>query len=297
MKTNITKIVIVGGTHGNEFTGAFLVKKFERFPELIQRSSFQCTTLLANPKAFAAGKRYIDTDLNRCFLTQSLDNATPSSYEELQAQAIYQMLGPKDHPQVDFILDLHTTTANMGLTIIPTSNDLFNLRLAAHLSAINPLVKAYTWPTCGQESSFLRSVCPLGCAIELGPVSPGVLNTRMLQETEALVMAILDYIDAFNQNKPLVSLPTLTVYRGFEMVDYPRDRQGDLYASIHPKLQSRDYKALSPNASIFLTFDQQTIPYAGQSTVYPVFINEAAYYEKGIAMILSEKEQILIPEI
>jgi aspartoacylase len=34
----------------------------------------------------------------------------------------------------------------------------------------------------------------------------------------------------------------------------------------------------------------ETLPYAGNSVVYPIFINEAAYYEKGIAMILTQKQ-------
>ena len=36
----INKLAIVGGTHGNEFTGIYLVKKFEEFPELISRRNF-----------------------------------------------------------------------------------------------------------------------------------------------------------------------------------------------------------------------------------------------------------------
>jgi aspartoacylase len=30
--SKIKRVVIVGGTHGNEFTGAYLIKKFEQFP-------------------------------------------------------------------------------------------------------------------------------------------------------------------------------------------------------------------------------------------------------------------------
>ncbi|MHC5727533.1 MAG: succinylglutamate desuccinylase/aspartoacylase domain-containing protein, partial [Nostoc sp.] len=34
--------------------------------------------------------------------------------------------------------------------------------------------------------------------------------------------------------------------------------------------------------------------YEGASTVYPIFINEAAYYEKGIAMYLTQKQQQVV---
>ncbi|MGB8689622.1 MAG: succinylglutamate desuccinylase/aspartoacylase family protein, partial [Microcoleus sp.] len=33
----IKRVAIVGGTHGNELTGIYLVKKFEREPNLIAR--------------------------------------------------------------------------------------------------------------------------------------------------------------------------------------------------------------------------------------------------------------------
>jgi succinylglutamate desuccinylase len=41
----INRVAIVGGTHGNEFTGAYLVQKFAQFPDLITRSSFETVTL------------------------------------------------------------------------------------------------------------------------------------------------------------------------------------------------------------------------------------------------------------
>jgi aspartoacylase len=61
---------------------------------------------------------------------------------------------------------------------------------------------------------------------------------------------------------------------------------------IHPQLQGRDYEELKPGDPLFLTFDGKTIYYEEESSVYPVFINEAAYYEKGIAMCFTRKEQV-----
>lgn len=37
--------------------------------------------------------------------------------------------------------------------------------------------------------------------------------------------------------------------------------------------------------------------YEGESTVYPVFINEAAYYEKGIAFFRTEKITFSVPTL
>lgn len=57
-------------------------------------------------------------------------------------------------------------------------------------------------------------------------------------------------------------------------------------------------KPLHPGEPIFLSFDGEDIVYEGDSVVYPVFINEAAYYEKGVAMhITQQRQEILSPNI
>ena len=63
---------------------------------------------------------------------------------------------------------------------------------------------------------------------------------------------------------------------------------------IHTQLQFRDYDPLNPGDPMFVTFEGKDILYEGESTVYPIFINEAAYYEKGIAMHLSQKQQEVV---
>lgn len=290
----IDRVVIVGGIHGNEFTGAYLVKKFEQFPLLIKRSSFETLTLFGNPQAFEVGRRYIDKDLNRCFHREDLHDPTLSSYEEHRAKTIYQMLKPDGQSQVDLIVDLHSTTANMGLTIILGNDHSFNLRLAAYLSSINPLVKVCVSTQSSQRNAYLRSLCELSFAIEVGPVAQGVLDAVFLKKTEELIHAVLDYLEGYNQGKNSHNLCPLTLYQYIGDIDYPRNEYGEIQAMIHPQLQGRDYEALHPGDPIFLTFDNQEIPYQGESTVYPIFINEAAYYEKGIALCLTQKHQLTV---
>jgi aspartoacylase len=148
---SIEKVAIVGGTHGNELIGAFQVRKFEQFPQLIQRSNFETLTLLANSKAIEAGRRYIDTDLNRCFNTQDLQNPKLVNYEQLLAKKIALTI---QQEKIDLIIDLHTTTSNMGLTVILPNNHPYLLRLAAYLTAINPLVKVLGYPPSQEPILF-----------------------------------------------------------------------------------------------------------------------------------------------
>ena len=138
---------------------------------------------------------------------------------------------------------------------------------------------------------MLRSLSPLGCTIEVGAIAQGVLNAHYLQQTEMIVHAILDYVDAINCGTPLPAPSSLTVYQAITSIDYPRDAVGELQAAIHPQRQFKDYEPLRSGEPLFLTLAGESIPYQG-ATVFPVFINEAAYYEKGIAMTLTEKRQL-----
>lgn len=289
----INRVAIVGGTHGNEFTGAFLIKKFEQFPHLIKKNSYETLTILGNPQAFHAGRRYIEKDLNRCFLNENLQNSNLASYEDIRAKEITKILKEDSQTKVDVIVDLHSTTANMGLSIILGNQHPFLLKLSAYLSAVNPLVKVcYTIPEKG--SNFLRSLSELGFVIEVGAVAQGVLNAELFQKTEQLIYTILDYLEKYNHgNIPEIQQP-LTLYNFIGTVDYPRNENGEIQAMIHPDVQFRDYEPLNPGEPLFLTLDGKAIAYEGTSTVYPIFINEAAYYEKGIAMLFTDKQILTI---
>ncbi len=46
-----------------------------------------------------------------------------------------------------------------------------------------------------------------------------------------------------------------------------------------------------------MTADGQEILYHGKKETYPIFINEAAYYEKGIAFISTEKANLNLPSL
>jgi aspartoacylase len=288
----INRVVIVGGNHGNEFTGIYLVKKFHNHPDLVHRSSFETLSLLGNPQAIAARVRYVEKDLNRCFVQLS-NQDKPANYEELRAQEIQTILKPRIPDIEDVIIDLHTTTSNMGLCIILGNRHPILLELAAVLNAINPLVKVYLHEQ-PKGSGFLRSLSDLGFALEVGPVPQSILNAELFQQTEQLIYTSLDYFENYNLGKNLIKNNTLTVYRSIGVIDYPRNEDGEIQGMIHPQLQFRDYEPLYPGEPMFMTFSGEEIVYKGNDIVYPIFINEAAYYEKGIAMHISQKELIEI---
>jgi succinylglutamate desuccinylase len=278
------RVLIVGGTHGNELTGVYLIRSGV-FTNLNQ-FDFKVETLLANPRAVAANRRYLDRDLNRSFDLIDLNDDRLNNGEEAElAREISQRFGPDSPAPVDVIIDLHTTTADMGQTLIIDEISPIALPIAAAFCAIAPTVKVYSSSGSGRRNA-LRTIAPLGLCLEIGPVSLGVLEAAAFEQTRSLVLQLLECL---NQT---ATAQSLTVYRYERSIDYPRNPQGQPTAMIHPQLQHGNYAPLNPGDPMFIDFSGKVIPYQGEATNYPVFINEAAYYEKGIAMILTQKQQI-----
>ncbi|MGL1936282.1 MAG: aspartoacylase [Fibrobacterales bacterium] len=286
----LSKVAIVGGTHGNELTGVNLIKKWDRDPTLIERNSFSTTTILANHDAITACRRYIEKDLNRCFTQSDLNDCSLTTIEERRAKEINTELGPKGSPHAaDIILDLHNTTANMGISLIVGQKDPALLQIISKLSS-NPLVHIYYISEDSASSPYLPSIATRDICVESGPQAHGSLIADLFFETEQVVYAALDAIEAFNANEPHAP-QNVDIYTQQYNVDFPRDEQNQPNAMIHPNLQGMDYQPLNPGDPIFLTFEGEELLYEGAETVYPVFINELAYYEKGIAFSVTQKSQ------
>ncbi len=287
---NIKRVAIIGGVHGNELLGIYLVKKFQQYPQLVKRDSFDVIILLANTKAIQLGRRYIDIDLNRCFTSQDLNNYDLTKYEQVLAKKIFQQI---QQSQIDFLIDIHTSTANMGITLLLSNLLPVNLNLAAYLVSLDPAIKV----VCSQsdpDNNRLRNVCRYGFTIEIGSIPHGVLDPIWFQKTEQLISNILNYIDIFNSDR-LTWLPkNITLYSSLIPINFPIDEQGQLTAMVHPTLQGQDYCELHPEQPIFLKFDGSNILYQGSQTVYPIFINESAYWEKSLAMYLTTKQKITL---
>ncbi|WP_200764109.1 aspartoacylase [Nitrosophilus alvini] len=279
---NIKKVAIVGGVHGNELTGAYLVKKWQKNPEIFKKQSLDISVFLGNPKACEINRRYVDQDLNRSFSKRVLEDHSLPEYEANRAKVLKELISGHS-----FLIDLHTTTANMGMTLVLSKKDPYSERVAAILAEKFDDIKILRWLS-NDEGDFINTLTPHGFTIEAGPIPQGVLRADIFQRCEEIVYETLKIIsNDINQYETKETV----VYDIVKTVDYPRTAAGEIEAIIHPSLQDRDYKALNSGDPIFVTFDGKVIPYEGE-TFYPVFINEAAYYEKGIAFCLCEKNLI-----
>ena len=286
----INQVLLSAGIHGNEKTGIYLLKKLQNHQELIKRNGFNTEILLVNRKAIELNQRYYEIDLNRCFDLQKI-NSKGQLYEQQLAQKIYQQVRTK---AVDFVLDFHTTTSNMGLTLMLSSDRPFNLQLAAYLAATNPLVKIVrSHPELNQNR--FRNLFPFGFTVEMGAIAPNVIDPVWFNRAEILVKQILDYIEQNNQGNQPASVSNITVYSMSQPVYFPTNDQGDITAIISPQLHGNDYSELAPNSTIFNKFNGENIIYQGNTSVYPIFINETAYWEHKIAMYLTTRDKLTIP--
>ena len=290
----IKKLAITGGTHGNELTGVYLIKKWKNNPSLLQRSNFETLCLHTNEKAIQLCRRYVDHDLNRAFNYKDLQDNYLVSHEANLAKELNQLLGPKGsaEPNVDFIVDLHTTTANMGLSIVVSNDSDLTWKAIAYLSQIEPTLNVYQWQG-DEEDAFVDSISAHGFAIEVGAVPQGVLRADLFLQTENLVYHLLDFIEKVNAGI-MIALPSkIEIYDHHSLVDYPRNCEGDITAMVHHDRQDKDYMLVESGSPLFLTLEGETIPYEGKP-LHALFINEAAYYEKGFAMCLAQKKTIMI---
>lgn len=290
----INKLAITGGTHGNELTGVYLVKKWQNNPTLIKRSNFETITQLMNPQAIKEVRRYVDYDLNRSFSLSDLADENLDSYEAKLAKELNEVLGEKGsaRPKVDFIVDLHTTTANMGLSIVVSNMSETTWRAIAYLCEKEPTLKVYRWKG-DIENAFVDSIAPHGFAIEVGAVPQGVLRADLFLKTEALVYHLLDFVEKENSIDVLRLPSKLEIYEHESLVDYPRNEEGDIVAMVHQERQDQDFRLIEQGDPLFLTLENETICYEGES-MYTLFVNEAAYYEKGFAMTLVRKRLVNI---
>ena len=283
----IKKVAITGATHGNELTGLYLVKYWQQNPELLVRKSFESMAVLMNKRAIKECRRYIDNDLNRCFNSLDLKNSDKTSYEDMLSKELNELLGPKgSSPKMDFIVDLHTTTANMGLSIVVSNESDLTWRAISYLCQKEPRLKVYRWKG-DEEDAFVDSIAAHGFAIEVGAVPQGVLRADLYEQTKSLVYHLLDFIEKENSGLSM-DLADVEFYDHEILVDYPRDSEGDISAMVHESRQDKDFTLIKSGDAIFHMLDGDVILYEGES-LYTLFINEAAYYEKGFAMCLARK--------
>ena len=126
----LKKILIVSGTHGNEINPVWAVNQFCKRDNIID-NNIEYKFITGNPVAFKKGIRYLDTDLNRSFDFKKIFDKT--NYEVERANFLVEKFGINGSEPCDIAIDLHTTTANMGTSIVMYGRRNVDFCLAALL--------------------------------------------------------------------------------------------------------------------------------------------------------------------
>jgi len=281
----IKSVFLVGGTHGNELTGINLVKHCQKNQINNRYSSFDLDYFLANSKAIKENQRYIDIDLNRCFKLTDLSDDSLQGYESILAKKINQQIGPKGNSKTDFIIDLHTSTANMQTNIVITKIDRFHLQLAAYLKHKLDKVVITSEVDLMDDHHFLNSIADKRIVIEIGSIPQGCIEYPIYQLTQNALLASLDFVDMYNREIDYDFPDTIEIMSYYEKIKFPLDKSGSISASVHPSLIGKAYPVIEKGTPIFISFDGEDILYEGEKT-QAAFINEAAYYDQSIAMCL-----------
>lgn len=287
------RVLVVAGTHGNERNAPWLLQAWRRGEPALATAGLAVELVLGNPAAWAANRRYVDRDLNRSFLPERLAGQDHSIHELERARELLGQHGPQAPQPAQVVFDLHSTTAAMGNCLVVYGRRPADLALAAALQGRLGL-PLYLHEGDPAQTGYLVERWPCGLVIEVGPVPQGVVNAAIARQTRLALeegLACLAAARAGTLRLP----PRLVVHRHLASLDLPRDGAGQPSACVHPARQQRDWHPIRPGDPLFLNAAGEPIPYrpsAGleERTVWPVFINEAAYGEKGIALSLCQRD-------
>jgi len=131
-------LIVFGAMHGNEPAGVEALKMVQKMLDVepITNPEFhfkgRLVGMIGNLKAYELKQRYIDRDLNRCWITEFIESKETSFYEQHELKEILhciQKLIRKYDPTELIILDLHTTSSFGGIFSIVT-NDIKSLHIA-----------------------------------------------------------------------------------------------------------------------------------------------------------------------
>jgi aspartoacylase len=183
----------------------------------------------------------------------------------------------------------------MGNSLVVYGRRRADLALAAGIQARLGL-PIYLHEADAAQTGFLVERWPAGLVIEVGPVPQGLVTTAICRQTQLALEAALDTLAAAAAG--CLRLPQgLQVHVHHGSLDLPRHSDGTPSAALHPLRHHRDWQPLQAGDPLFWRLDgrsdgyEPTAAQAGSAAHWPVFINEAAYGEKGIALSLCSRER------
>lgn len=243
-----TSVAVVACVHGDEVCGKRAIERVISEHGEVDGVKF----VLANPRAYAQGKRYIDDDLNRVFP----GNPEAKSYERRLAAQLWDEF--EDH----IVLDLHSTVS------APTPFALFQNWTKRVYDAVRALQVRWVVDIGFVEGGMIGHFD--GVSVEFDKKHP----QRAADEAYDIVtqfLAINDYIDVESkESDPFLYRITERIPKereGFEVVrgNFEEIYKGDMFARRQGGV-ARPYDAFFP----FLTV-------RADEPFHPVLVSDGGY--------------------
>ncbi|KKP93360.1 MAG: putative aspartoacylase [Parcubacteria group bacterium GW2011_GWA1_36_12] len=157
-------VVVLAGVHGNEKAGVIAV---ENIYNKLKIKRGRVIFIIANLKALNENKRFIEKDLNRCFLEeQPLE--IKNSLEGQTAREIMLLL-----KKADFMIDLHQSNSEKSKPFIICEEKTLDLTKFIPITTVT-LGWSISFP--GASASFVDAKGGNGIAVELGSVKDDNCN-------------------------------------------------------------------------------------------------------------------------
>ncbi len=285
------KLLLVAGTHGNELNAPWIFDQWDKNPSLISTKGLNINKVIGNPSAREKCKRYIDRDLNRSFARELLNNYENHDSEICRARELLCDYGPDGNKASQIVIDFHSTTSSMGSSLVLYGRRPSDLAIASLLQK-NLSLPIYLHEGDDLQKGFLVESWPCGFVVEIGPVPQGLIHNQTINQTLLILKTCINQIsDVINQKA--IFPEKLHIHRHFKNIDYPRDSCGAQNAWIHSAIQDKDWQPIKPETPLFVNIKGDLFKlnnYSKENDLVPVFINEAAYSEKNISMILTKKQ-------
>jgi aspartoacylase len=280
--------------------------------------------------------RFVDEDLNRQFALPRLREAPDGKiWEQTRAAELDQILGPKANEEeaVDFVLDLHTTTANMGVTLVAHLHDPVSVAACAFaadrcLELYDIEAKILLEEESRETSPFLFSVGRHGVLVEVGAISTGLVEANVVRQMRLASECLLEFFERTNEHAkawsgvdstpevrfdgiPGLSYPAATWPAGERHIFMDSGRKVSppassategllsLPAMYHPEFQGKDWSVLRPGQPLFQTAAGENILYDGSEGegAVAIFVNEAGYQNAssgaGFGIAYGAQSQVL----
>ena len=226
--------------------------------------------------------------MNRSFQEESFISINPSNCERTRASELVNLYGEAGENPCQIALDFHTTTASMGSCIVVYGRRDADLALASLIQ--NQLgLPVYLHESDQKQTGFLVESWPCGLVVEIGPIGQGLLNSRIISQTKLILETLMEQIHEV-KNLNLFFPNKLIIHRHIKSIDFPRDEEGNIDGYVHSLRQSKDWQELKKNDELFCKLNGEIIRFEEDEPYIPVFINEAAYVEKNIAMSFTKRE-------